>query len=238
MSVRTAARALGELLITLGVLALLFVVYELAWTNVSAARAQDEVSDQLRERWSVAEPAQGTQPADDGVVDPSEIDEGDPATLEEGRALALLHVPALGDGWTRPVVEGVTTAQLARGVGHYPGTALPGQVGNVSYAGHRATNGEPFKDLDVVRAGDAVVVETGNAWYTYTVDADPVIVEPTAVEVVAPVPGQPGAVPTERKLTLTTCHPRWGSKQRLVVHATLSEVRTHAAGPPPAIGGA
>ena len=98
---------------------------------------------------------------------------------------------------------------------HYPGTALPGEIGNFSVAGHRATNGEPFAYLDQLREGDAVVVETGTTWYTYVVSRER-IVQPTQVGVILPVPGHPDKVPTKEKLTLTTCNPRWASYERLI----------------------
>ena len=61
-----------------------------------------------------------------------------------GEPFAILRIPRLGDNFQVPIVEGVSLADLAEGVGHYPDTALPGEVGNFSVAGHRATNGEPF----------------------------------------------------------------------------------------------
>jgi sortase A len=127
-------------------------------------------------------------------------------------------------------VQGVDPVDLARGVGHYPQTALPGQVGNFAMAGHRATHGEPLRHLDRLRTGDTVIVETREAWFTYRVRADPVVVASTATDAIAPVPFQPGTAPSERLLTLTTCHPRWSSEKRMIVHATFVEERPRAAG--------
>ena len=135
-----------------------------------------------------------------------------------------------------PIVEGVSLEDLARGVGHYPDTALPGEIGNFSVAGHRATNGEPFAYLDQVDTGDVVVVETGTTWYTYEVYKE-YIVAPTQVGVILPVPNEPDAVPRRRLMTLTTCNPRWDSYERLIFHAKLVEVLPKGEGRPAALGG-
>ena len=112
-----------------------------------------------------------------------------------------------------PIVQGVSLDVLATGIGHYPETVMPGEVGNFSVAGHRATNGEPFAYLDQLREGDAVVVETGTTWYTYEV-TDEYIVQPTQVGVILPVPNKPEAKPRKALMTLTTCNPRWESYER------------------------
>jgi sortase A len=98
-------------------------------------------------------------------------------------------------------------------------------------AGHRATNGEPFATLDRVRAGDIVVAETRRRWFTYVVDRTE-IVQPDATWVLDPVPGKPGATPTQPLLTLTTCNPRWASTERLIVFGHLQESRAKKDGRP------
>lgn len=228
---RAVARGLGELMTTAGVLVALFVAYQLFWTNVEAAQAQDRVTEELRSSWERTEPLPTLTQAPGAAAVPA----APPRTYATGEGVALLHVPRLGEGWNRPVVEGVDAPELSRGVGHYPETVLPGAVGNFSLAGHRTTNGEPFRDLDQMQPGDPVVVETEQGWFLYTVDAAPLIVLPSQVEVIAPTPSQPEVAPTEARMTLTTCHPRWSARQRLVVHATLVESRTRAQGPPPVL---
>ena len=217
--IRTAVRGLGELFITAGLVVLLFVAYQLVWTNYEAHRAADRVSDDIRDAWS--------RPPGRTAGGP---DTGTPADF--GRGFAFLHIPRLGKHWTVPVVEGVDLPDLARGVGHYPDTARPGQVGNFAVAGHRATNGEPFATLDLVRRGDVVVAETRTRWFTYVVDRTE-IVEPDSTWVLDPVPGKPGATPTQPLLTLTTCNPRWASTERLIVFGHLESRRSTGAGKPP-----
>jgi len=213
-AVRTVARTVGELMITAGLVLLLFCVYQLFWSNVQAHHEQARVSDSLRQQWR--QPAGGAAPV--------------PA-FHEGSGFAFLHVPALGRRNSTPIVQGVSLRDLARGVGHYPHSALPGRIGNFALAGHRATHGEPFAHLDQVHRGDVVVVETRNTWFTYRVDSTR-IVQPTDTWVIDPVPGKKGVPPSRRLLTLTTCNPRWASTQRLIVFGHLTGQQPRSQGRP------
>ena len=206
----SAVGVFGELLITLGVLLLLFVAYQLLWTNVTAQRAADQAASQLQESWSRPGPTDGSGESDPGDDDAPE------ARPEIGTAFALMYIPRLSDKvWGMPVLESVELPDLARGIGHYPTTQLPGAKGNFAVAAHRATNGEPFRDIDRLEVGDTVIVETQDSWYEYTLRRDQ-IVSPQDTWVIDPVPGDPGATPTERLITLTTCNPRWGSTTRWI----------------------
>ena len=109
-------------------------------------------------------------------------------------AFAMMRIPRFGEDWYKPVFEGTSWGVLGKGVGHYPDSALPGQVGNFSIAGHRTTYGQPFHNLDSLQQGDVVVVETDDRYFVYRITfTEPQIVKPTQVDVIAPVPGQPGA---------------------------------------------
>jgi sortase A len=234
---RVVVRGLGELLITCGVVVLLFCAYQLVWTNVEANRAQNQVLDDLRGRWA----QEGGTPA---PSEPSRTPAKKPgvSAVDIGDGLAIIRIPRLGLDYAKPVVQGVSLDDLHRGVGHYPETALPGQVGNFAVAGHRATNGEPFRDLDAVRAGDKVVIETRDTWFTYVVDPTPGggghrIVAPADTWVIEPVPGEPAAKPTRKLITLTTCNPRWASTERLIVSGHLESEQPKSDGLPPALEG-
>lgn len=215
---RITIRSIAELAITGGLVLAIFVFYLLVWTNQRTAAAQDELLSDFQEQQ-----AQGNR--------------GTAATYapESGEGLGILHIPALGDDWSWVIVEGVTDDDLARGPGHFPGTALPGEVGNFAVAGHRATHGEPFAQLDLVEEGDPVVVETVDGWLVYEVTWVRIL-SPSATEVLAPVAGHPEAKATQRTLTLVTCNPRWSSTERLVVGAQLIERRAAKAGPPDVLG--
>ncbi len=224
--VRTLVRTVGELFVTAGVVLLLFCAYQLFWTNVQADQAQHRIADQLTRTWQ--RPGPEPTPAPGSTATPA------PARVDFGKGFAFLRIPRLGKSFTVPVLEGVRTSDLARGVGHYPKTAAPGEVGNFSVAGHRATHGEPFRNLDRMRAGDSVVVETRTTWFTYVVDKTQIVL-PSDVWVIDPVPGHPSTRPTRRLLTLTTCNPRWASTHRLIIFTHLSDARPKTEGSPPAL---
>jgi LPXTG-site transpeptidase (sortase) family protein len=132
------------------------------------------------------------------------------------------------------VVQGVQPVDIRYAPGHYPDTALPGQIGNFSVAGHRSP--AIFWDLDRMQNGDKIVVETKSTYFVYTMTSREIVV-PTALEVVAPVPDQPGVAPTKAMLTLTTCNPKYNNYQRLIVHAVLQRQQPRSAGlPTEAIG--
>jgi sortase A len=206
----SAVGVFGELLITVGVLLLLFVAYQLMWTNVTAQRAADQIATDLQDSWA-------RPPSTEGSGDPGDESADSPeARPEIGDAFALMYIPRLSDKvWGMPVLESVELSDLARGIGHYPTTQLPGEKGNFAVAAHRATNGEPFRDIDRLQDGDRVFVETKDSWFEYTLRRDQ-IVSPSDTWVIDPVPGDPGATPTDRLITLTTCNPRWGSTTRWV----------------------
>ena len=204
------------------IVVMLFVVYELFVTDLLNESRQSDLSQSLHEQWQRTPAATPTTPR---------------ADLTGGNAFAVLYIPRLGTDYQRVVLEGTAETELSQGPGHYEGTALPGQPGNVGLAGHRVGKGSPFLDLDELRPGDPIVVETVDSWFVYRVlgdvatgdlAADPSgipgqeIVRPTDVEVLSPTPDGPeGAAPTGSYLTLTTCHPRFSARQRLVIHAAL-----------------
>jgi sortase A len=146
------------------------------------------------------------------------------AKIELGGAVGLIKIPRLGRDYEYVVLEGVESADLRKGPGHYPGTAMPGQVGNFVVSGHRTTYGAPFNRLDELRRGDEIVMDALGGRYTYRVSQTKVV-DPADVDVVAPVPGRPGRRPAKAMITLTTCHPEYSDRQRLIVFGTLAGTR-------------
>lgn len=144
------------------------------------------------------------------------------AAPAEATTFATLRVPRWDPDAALPVSQGTSRSRVLDrlGVGHYAGTAMPGEVGNVALAGHRVTYGRPFHRIEELALGDALVVQTADAWYVYRVTGT-AVVGPADVEVVAPVPGDPDAAPTRALMTLTTCHPTYSARERYVVHAEL-----------------
>ena len=144
--------------------------------------------------------------------------------IKIGQGLTRLTIPDL-DNLSVLVVEGTTPAALKAGAGHYVGTPLPGEAGNVAIAGHRTTYGRPFNRLDELKAGQVIYLDTPFARYEYRVaptfddgHANPFVVKPSDYYVVAP-PKDPAA----HWLTLTTCHPKGSAAQRLVLRAHLTK---------------
>ncbi|MEU7064025.1 class E sortase [Streptomyces sp. NPDC046161] len=231
---RLLVRTFSEVCLTAGTLIVLFVAYLLLWTGVRADRAMDGEVARLHERWSApAAPAPTTSPAPTSPAPSTAPAAPAPVPpLADGQAFAEMYVPRFGADWNKPVLEGTGPEPLQRGLGHYPRSARPGEVGNFAVAGHRRTYGDPFKDVPQLRPGDAVIIKDAAAWYTYTVRSGPLRVLPTETGVVDPVPqGSPFTTPG-RYLTLTTCEPEWGHSHRLVVWAELTGTRPAAQGPP------
>ena len=222
--IRTTVRTIGELMITAGLVLLLFAGYEIWGKAAIVSSHQADLDAQLAQEWddpTVAPPATAG-PSADPSASPTAAPPPPP-----GGSLGRMYIPRLHKYWV--VVEGVGDADLAYAPGHYPNTALPGEVGNFSVAGHRSP--AIFWDLDQVRVGDAVVLETRASFFVYRITASSIVL-PTAIEVVAPVPGRPGATPTEAMLTITTCNPKWDNYQRLIVHAQLERSQPRSAGRP------
>lgn len=238
-------RFIGEVLITLGIVVLLFVVYTLYVTDIVAARKQHEAEAELEKTWQRPPAARPAPP--------------------RGKGFTRLYIPRFGEDYKFVVVEGVGQKELDIGPGHYPESALPGEPGNFAVAGHRIGKGAPFNDLDQLQACDAIIVETGADWFVYRVmpmsdqisgwrderRADPRcnkvpalrqeiegrvpyaevvgrrIVTPDRGDAVAPIPYRPQeTLPTAKRaslLTLTTCHPEYGNSERMIIHAALTD---------------
>ena len=221
--VRAVSRGTGELLITFGLIVLLFAGYEVWGKSAIVEAHQDDLNRQLEQQWA--------QPGSDPTVSPS----GPPSPVAKpanGAVIASVHIPRMKKKWA--VVQGVTPADIRYAPGHYPDTALPGQIGNFSMAGHRTP--AIWWDLDQLKPNDPVVIKTAETWYVYRVTGHEIVL-PTAVQVVAPVPDKPGVAPTKALLTMTTCNPKFNNYQRLVVHAELVRTQPVAEGDPAELKG-
>ncbi|KYH44812.1 class E sortase [Branchiibius sp. NY16-3462-2] len=142
-----------------------------------------------------------------------------------GTPFAIMRVPRFGADWIQPIVQGANLDELAAGIGHAAGSAMPGQVGNFAVAGHRTTHDKPFNLIATLQAGDLITVETATDTYIYKVTSHEVV-QPTDVAVFDPVPGKPGVKPTVAMLTMSSCHPEFSARERYVVHAVLVGSRT------------
>jgi sortase A len=238
--VRFVLRGIGQTLITLGLVVLLFAVYEVWITNIFAHREQKKVAHALQKEWE-----NGVDPLDRLALPGGKV-----STIPLGSGIAVLYIPRLGADYHFAIVQGSTVpddAQLEKGPAHYADTQLPGRLGNFAVAGHRVGKGEPFLNIDKLRSGDAVIVETRSWWYVYrvlgvpagadpqnaqqqvatTADGTPVrlpgreIVDPSDGNVLFPVPDHPGVTPSKALMTMTTCHPKFTASQRMIIYSGL-----------------
>ncbi|MFI1723574.1 class E sortase [Streptomyces sp. NPDC020489] len=215
-----ASRAIGEVFITTGVLMLLFVTYQLWWTNVRAHAQAGKEASSLQNEWASGQRA--------------------PGEFEPGQGFALLHIPKLDV--VVPIAEGISNKKvLDRGmVGHYSEgplkTAMPSaKTGNFGLAGHRNTHGEPFRYINRLTKGDEIVVETQDDYFVYKMTSSLPVTPPSNTSVLNPVPPQSGFTEPGRYITLTTCTPEFTSKYRLIVWGKMVEERPRSKGKPDAL---
>jgi sortase A len=218
---------LGELLITGGVFVLLFLGWQLWLNDIIQGGQESQEANKLSQSWS------GTATP----VKPGKVGPGDPivekAPTKEATKFAVIYVPRFGKGWERPIAQGVGVADVldAIGVGHYPGTAMPGQVGNFAIAAHRHAYGGGFENLHLLHVGDHVYIGTKDGWYEYTF-RNIQYVQPSQVNVLQPVPMEPGVAPTDRLITMTTCNPFFSTAERMIAYGEYVTWYPRADGPP------
>ena len=142
------------------------------------------------------------------VPEPPPTDERAPEPVIE---LGTIEIPKIDVSMT--MYEGIRLSTLDRGPGHWPGTAMPGQVGNVVVAGHRTSGHQVFRNIDVLVEGDEILfTETDGSVHRYRVTSSRIVV-PTEVWIVDQTP-----TPTA---TLFACHPPGSVRERYVVFAEL-----------------
>ncbi len=233
--VRGSISLLGRALITVGLILLLFVAYQLWGTNVAERKAQDDLRDKFTTKLdklkkgnvntSNTDPNSTGSNLDNPVLDP------DPATVAQfnqevvrGQPIAIIKIPKIG--LDHVVISGTDRTSLQKGPGHYPNTPLPGQLGNSAIAGHRTTYGSPFARLDELAVGDEIILVTIRGTFVYKMSEVQKIVSPGDVSVIEPRPNlaiDPTGATLLPELTLTTCHPKYSAAKRMIVRAALVE---------------
>lgn len=238
--IRDIISLIGRAMITLGLILLLFVAYQLWGTNYFEHQSQKKLSkefeQQLRARdrankstTTTSPSSSTTKPGDNPVVSQPTQEELNQLSqeVEDGKPIAIIEIPAIG--LKHVVVSGTSKSDLQKGPGHYPATPLPGQQGNSAIAGHRTTYGAPFNRLDELKVGDKIILDTLRGPFTYIVDKPNKVVSPSDVSVINPTqdPNDPKKLlPT---LTLTTCHPKYSAAKRLVISASLDPSQVEGA---------
>ena len=220
---------LGSSLITLGLLMFLFVGYQLWGTGIEEAQSQNKLENRFTEIavTTTSTPSTSVVPS---ITEPpvtTTLAPPEPIVIKEGDPIAIIEMPTIGV--SKYVVAGVQTADLKKGPGHYPGTPFPGELGNASIAGHRTTYGEPFRHLDDLNIGDPIIItDLLGRTFTYRV-SNQQVVGASDSWVVATTDR------TKAVLTLTTCHPEFSAKQRLIVSAELDLTQSEIATNPAAV---
>lgn len=204
---------IGEILVTAGLIVGLFAFWQVFVTDAQVSGERNKVTQEILKE----------MPEIPHVLSKDERTDAPPAwtqKLKHGDSLGILHIPKWDDAMI-PVEEGTDASVLDLGMaGHYPDTALPGQIGNFSVAGHRRSYGSNFRLINTLGEGDVVVMQTKEAWLIYKYVSKQIVL-PDQREVIDPVPNKPGEKPTERLMTMTTCHPEYGNSHRYIVHLKL-----------------
>ena len=230
---RKLVQIAGELLITVGVVLLLFVAWQLWWTNVESDAKQTETIRNFAQELGGSEGPVASEPA--GGTPSAPTDYGPPKVAEapgHGGTIGIMYIPRFGADYTRPIVQGTSTDVLdTLGLGHYSETAMPGATGNFAVAGHRQTHGAVLDNIHTLVPGDRIYVQTKDGFYVYVFRNNQIVL-PSATDVLLPVPTQPAARPTEAYLTMTSCNPRFGSQERIIAYSLLDHWQPASAGPP------
>jgi LPXTG-site transpeptidase (sortase) family protein len=193
----------------IGIVMVLFVAWQLWGTSIS----QHHEQHQLQNAFEASVRAHHVRPSTSGGPVLVSAEAAVP-TPPEGTVVANLQIPSID--LNEYVVSGTAEGDLAKGPGHYVGSAAPGQAGNVAIAGHRTTNGAPFNRLGQVAIGsDIYLTTTSGERLTYVVSETPQAVSPSDVAVLNNF--------GDNRITLTTCNPEFSSSQRLIVVGELKQ---------------
>lgn len=230
----------GELALIIAVLIGLFMFYQLKYTGITSAKAQDDALSSLQENWASGETTPGHE--------------------VPGDAVAILRVQKFDNGKDYPVLFGVDQDILAKAPGLYPSTQQFGKKGNTSIAAHRDGFNAPFSNIDALNTCDVIEVETRKSVYTYKVPSSKPdkqqrteenkkcfnsqqaraldneeyssmqghsVVEPDKTDVLWPVPSvnRNSNDANLSIITLTSCHPHWSNAQRYIVHAVNTDIK-------------
>lgn len=223
---------LGELLITAGVLVLLFIGWQLWFTELTVGHELKNEATQQNQEWNeqaAATPTPSPTPSDDPTeptepVDPVAQEPPVETAPANAKRLGMLIVPRWGADYYRTIAEGIGVGDvLNKGkLGHYPSTAMPGAVGNFAIAAHRMGHGGSLHHINELQLGDHIYVETASGWYEYEF-RNLEFVHPTGVGVLDPVPQSPETPATERYITLTSCNPQYTSNERIIAYGVFMQ---------------
>jgi sortase A len=232
----------GELFITAGVLVLLFLGWQQWLGDLIIGNQLYGESVKQSQEWikaagptAEADPEKTADPAQ--TADPENAADAAPppvmtASLSSGKRFGILYVPRFGTDYARPIAQGTSLKVLNRNnLGHYTMTQMPGAVGNFMVASHRKAYGGDLEHINDLRVGDHIFVSTADGWYQYTF-RNLQFVKPTDIDVLAPVPDQPGVQAGDRIITLQSCNPFFSTAERIMAYGTFDTFYPVAGGPP------
>lgn len=209
---------IGELLITFGAILLLYVFWQIAINDpVVGSRQQDQSA-----QYSSSE-----KPKAKDFVNIQK-------NLKQGAVFAKIYVPRFEKNYERLIGQGTLQKVTLNpiGVGHYISTEWPGEQGNFAVAAHRTSHGAPFSKIDTLKIGDKVWIETNDLWFTYEYRQTE-IVDPSDLSVLTDTPNGLNNVKAGGSyMTMTSCHPKWSNKQRIVVWLELVNTQSKTLGIP------
>jgi sortase A len=225
LQTRKIREVISDLLITLGAFVLLFYVWYVWLGDVVAGAQQDAAGASLSETWEELPAGLPEFDRESGTSDGAGRSPKPPvvASPREGARFATMIIPRFGANYVRTIAESVDVKKVlndpSTGIGHYSSTTPLGAVGNFALAGHRTTFGAPFGNVDRLRVGDRIYVETKKGWYVYRF-RNIEFVYPTQADVLNDVPRET-IVAKDRILTMTTCHPKTSAAERLIAYAVF-----------------
>lgn len=226
------------MLITIGVVVMLYVVWQL-WVGDLLYGAQGNAEGAaITQQWEQekdALPAPTPVATATAEADP----EWEPVVLPEPAdtvVFGTMRIPRFGPDYNIEMAGGITRAGTLdkTRIGHYPGTSMPGEIGNAAFAAHRTTWGAPFGPLADLRVGDAIIVEVPEGWYVYrfrTLE----YVQPSEVDVLLDVPQAPDVPANDRYITLTSCSPKFSLAERIIAYGVYESFQPRSEGAPEAL---
>lgn len=214
---RLVMKYLAKSLIILGILLLLLPTVGGLYTKYEQQKMYKTYLESLSQIEDSMQTMNETLASSEEGVQEEEVIDSVPTEMQTPNGLAVMGIVSIPKiDINLMLVEGVTRQALKFAVGHMPGTAMPGEVGNSALAGHRSyTFGEYFNRLDEVEVGDEIQITRGKETYTYKV-YESFLVEPTEVWVTEPIENK-------KIVTLITCHPVVKATHRLIVRGELVE---------------
>ena len=138
--------------------------------------------------------------------------------------VGTIEIPKLGI--SADMQRGMALTAINRGPGWWPGTAMPGELGNVVIAGHRTTYSKPFSRLNELAPGDQVIFTTDAGRFVYAV-RDVIVVPETWIDI--------AAQSYAHTATLFACHPPGSSRERIVAKLRLLDANGQPVDPDTAL---